>query len=439
MAEPFDVAVIGAGPVGSFAAERMARGGLRVALLEKDVAPGDSTVCAGGLHRSVADVVALPDDLIERRLPALRLVTVRGTTEWRFADPPYLTVERRALDRFLAARAEDAGARLLTRARVVALAPGYGALAYEDEAGGRRTLAARAFVFADGPRSLARTYVGPTPRAAARTWIGLEYDLALPGHALDALEIRLDPAALPLGYAWCFPKRDHVNVGLVTLAPPHGRPLRALLDALVARWPALAGATVLARKGGIVPAAPVPRLHDGNRLAVGDAAGMTNPLTAGGYVCGFLSAAHAADACLAAFASGRFDERALAAYPRRLRRTAHWVAIRAAAVVVDLAARAPAARLYPRLLAGYLRLAHAALGVVRPLGAQTTVGVETRSASQTTPKYVFARSHARASSSSAQASTNGTSAVAATAAPSAGASATVSSAQSPSRTPSVAG
>jgi geranylgeranyl reductase family protein len=330
MAEPFDVAVIGAGPVGSFAAERMARGGLRVALLEKDVAPGDSTVCAGGLHRSVADVVALPDDLIERRLPALRLVTVRGTTEWRFADPPYLTVERRALDRFLAARAEDAGARLLTRARVVALAPGYGALAYEDEAGGRRTLAARAFVFADGPRSLARTYVGPTPRAAARTWIGLEYDLALPGHALDALEIRLDPAALPLGYAWCFPKRDHVNVGLVTLAPPHGRPLRALLDALVARWPALAGATVLARKGGIVPAAPVPRLHDGNRLAVGDAAGMTNPLTAGGYVCGFLSAAHAADACLAAFASGRFDERALAAYPRRLRRTAHWVAIRAA-------------------------------------------------------------------------------------------------------------
>ena len=42
------VSMIGAGPWGSFAAERLARAGLSVLLLEKDAVPGAGTVCGAG-------------------------------------------------------------------------------------------------------------------------------------------------------------------------------------------------------------------------------------------------------------------------------------------------------------------------------------------------------------------------------------------------------
>ena len=70
----YQVAVIGAGPMGSFAAERLARAGLSVIMLEKDPVPGASTVCGGGMHVEVPRYASLPDGLLERKLTACRLV-----------------------------------------------------------------------------------------------------------------------------------------------------------------------------------------------------------------------------------------------------------------------------------------------------------------------------------------------------------------------------
>ena len=46
--EQFDVLIVGAGPAGSFAAERLARGGARVALFDGRPA-GDPKACGGGV------------------------------------------------------------------------------------------------------------------------------------------------------------------------------------------------------------------------------------------------------------------------------------------------------------------------------------------------------------------------------------------------------
>src|ERR1700675_4522123 len=102
---PYQVAVIGAGPMGSFAAERLARARLRVLLLEKDAVPGASTVCGGGMHIQVPRYASLPDDVIERQLRACRLVVSGKTREWRFANTQYVTIKRSELDRYLAERA----------------------------------------------------------------------------------------------------------------------------------------------------------------------------------------------------------------------------------------------------------------------------------------------------------------------------------------------
>jgi digeranylgeranylglycerophospholipid reductase len=365
----FDVAVIGAGPMGSFTAERLARAGLDVALFEKDAQPGDSTVCAGGMHVDLIDFIGLPEELVEKTLPIFRVDISGRITEWHFKERTYFTIHRRDLDTFLARRALDAGVNLFTRSRVVGVEPGRETLSYEFGAErAPRQARAKVFIFADGPNSLSRRILVDAPRAGhPPQFLGVEYDLEARDNAFDALEILPDPEALPFGYVWVFPKRDHVNVGLARLNAIDGDPLWKLLDDFVARRPDLKGRTILRRKGGVIPATLGPVLQRDNCLVVGDAAGMINPLTGGGYVCGFVSATLAAQTCIEAFRGGRLDVSALRRYPRRLRLTKHYVVIRIASGFLKLlllAYRMLRAPVYLKVLNAYFRLIHVAMRFV---------------------------------------------------------------------------
>lgn len=370
----YQVAVIGAGPMGSFAAERLARAGLRVLLLEKDPVPGASTVCGGGMHIEVPRYLSLPDHVIERRFRACRLVVPGKVHEWRFSSTQYVTIKRSDLDRYLAERAVKAGASLRTSALVKEVHPSSGSLVYEArDTGERHEVSAEVFIFADGPNSLAfRTIPGLVQAKAAR-WVGVEYDLAIGPGEFDALEIALDRRRLPFGYYWVFPKSDHVNVGLIRWAASDGPPVRGMLDEFIESRDDLRGRAVVRRLGGVIPAVTISRLQWENCLVVGDAAGMLNPLTGGGYICGFLSANLAARTCVEAFARGRLDRERLQRYTRRVRRTHHFWVVRSLSLLLeglaflDRRLRWP---LYPGVFSAYFRFMHLLLlKVARPISS----------------------------------------------------------------------
>jgi geranylgeranyl reductase family protein len=373
---PYQVAVIGAGPMGSFAAERLARAGVRVLLLEKDPVPGASTVCGGGMHIEVPRYIALPEHVIERHLHVSRLVvTGRKAREWRFGSAQYVTVKRSELDRYMAERAVAAGAVLRVGALVKEVRPAEGTVSYQDIATGRSIeAAAEVFIFADGPNSLAfRTIPGLRLPKTVR-WVGVEYDLVAGPNEFDSLEIVLDKRLLPFGYYWVFPKSDHVNVGLIRWVATDGPPLRRMLDEFVASRQDLCQRAVLRKLGGVIPAVPISRFQWKNCLVVGDAAGMVNPLTGGGYICGFLSATLAAQSCIEAFAGGRLSMTKLKRYGRRVRRTHHFWTVRGLALllsglaVLDRRLRWP---LYATVFEGYFRLMHMLLlRIARPISSE---------------------------------------------------------------------
>ncbi len=357
----YDVAVIGAGPMGSFVAERMARAGLRVVLFEKDEVPGASGVCAGGLAMDIARSIDLPPEAAERSIRVLRLHTPGRTREWSFPSPVCVTVDRRRFDRLLAERAVAAGAELRTGCRDVRVDPSAGSLTFGPD---ERQARARVFIYADGPNSIGRTRKDGLRSAA------VQIDLEAPANDFPALEFFADARWISFGYGWMFPKRDFVSVGIGRLTTVRGPSLWTLLDRLVEERPELRGRRVLRRQGATIPASLAPVLQRDNWLAIGDAAGTVNPLTGGGYLCGFKSAALAAETCVDAFRGGAPDLRVLAEYPRRLRASRPYRVFRGGdlALRTTLAVhRATGRSIYPFALARFLGFVHFALRLgVRP-------------------------------------------------------------------------
>src|SRR5690242_15037781 len=82
----YDVIVVGAGPAGNSAAWELARAGMRVALLEKQMLPRHKT-CGGGMPMAVENVLQLdrlrdlaPDAFVEADTRFMRHT-------WNFGDP----------------------------------------------------------------------------------------------------------------------------------------------------------------------------------------------------------------------------------------------------------------------------------------------------------------------------------------------------------------
>src|SRR6266446_10011224 len=125
--QQFDAIVVGAGPAGSSAALAMARAGLSVAIIERGEYPGAKNVSGAALYAPGLLADLLPDYWEEapvERYLTRRVITFLGkeaavSLDFRtqhFSQPPYngFTILRPTFDRWLAAKAEEAGAILIT-------------------------------------------------------------------------------------------------------------------------------------------------------------------------------------------------------------------------------------------------------------------------------------------------------------------------------------
>jgi geranylgeranyl reductase family protein len=287
----YDVIVVGAGPAGSTTAYRLARAGARVCLLDRARFPRDKP-CGGGLTlRAVRELPFSVDPVVEDRVDTLEL-GLRYTRRWsgRAQEPLILMTQRRRLDAFLADRAAAAGAEFRDGVKVSGVEPS-GAVTIGSE-----RLEADVVVAADGAN-------GATARS-----LGLpahEHAVALEGNVGYAHVSRerfggravVELGAIPGGYAWVFPKGDHVNVG-VGGWQSEGPRLRGRLRELCAAFE-IEEAEVRDLRGHRLPMRGSTRKPvEGRVLLVGDAAGLIDPLSGDGMYEAFVSGRLAAEAAL---------------------------------------------------------------------------------------------------------------------------------------------
>jgi geranylgeranyl reductase family protein len=290
--ERFDAIVVGAGPAGSTAALRLARAGASVLLLERERFPRDKP-CGGGLtERAVKQLPVAVDPVVEEVVDRFELGFRYGTRFVRGGERPLvLMTQRRRLDAFLGEQAARAGADFRDGVRATVVETD-GTVRFDGTAA-----QADVVIGADGVNGLTARALGFGNR---RHGVALEGNVAYV-HAREGRwrgRAVVELGTVPGGYAWVFPKGDHVNVG-VGGWPSVGPRLREHLERACAgyglpheRLESVRGYRLPIRRAGESP------VKD-RVLLVGDAAGLVDPLSGDGIYEALLSSRLAAEAVLA--------------------------------------------------------------------------------------------------------------------------------------------
>jgi geranylgeranyl reductase family protein len=316
-----DLIVVGAGPAGATAALTLARAGVRVLMVERHALPRQKP-CGGGIStRVLTRFPWLSESLPHIPAHAVSSLYLEGPSgeivRMQSNGPAVILIRRIEFDNMLAQLAIRAGAELLAPAAIAQARQDADAVTLRTRDG--RELRAPMVIAADGVNSVIARRLGMNPGwPAAR--LALDMMEETPVSALRAIE----PDTLSVfygyggahGYAYIFPKREHVNVGIGYVLPyfqarvdltPYDLQ-RQFVGDLRARG-LMAGESqrrhftpFLIPIGG-----PLKRTAEGRVLLAGDAGGFVNGFSAEGIYYAMVTGDLAARAVLAARRDGVCD------------------------------------------------------------------------------------------------------------------------------------
>jgi len=317
----FDVIIVGAGPAGSFAAERLARAGVPVALF--DGRPeGEPKACGGGVTSKALKAWPHLLEAVGRTIDELDMYSPSGKHLHLKLDEPFAVYSRIAFDTFLRERARQAGAHVFA-GKISGQGFKRSGDGWTIKTTSGEEFSGKYLIGADGANSaIAKKLAGPLPPAEMEVAFG--YRAPLP-ESSDAATV---VAFLPqwVGYAWAFPRIDHVSFGIATTqdAFDHEALDRLLWDFMVSYYEAAQAGDVramrlwsrksdeaqvnslrlkaeryAARIPGLAPRTWDTRKACGDSWALlGDAAGFADPVTGEGIYYALKSAELFANAYL---------------------------------------------------------------------------------------------------------------------------------------------
>lgn len=207
----YDLLIVGAGPAGSFAAELLARSGARVALF--DGRPeGEPKACGGGVTAKALKAWPQLLNAVGRTINELDLYSPSSKRLHLALDEPFAIYSRVAFDCYLRDRAREAGADVICE-KISSRKINRTDSAWQLKSDTGSEWSTAFLVGADGANSgIAKKLAGPLPPSDMEVAFG--YRAPLPANDVAPTAVAFLPGWV--GYAWAFPRPDHISFGIAT-------------------------------------------------------------------------------------------------------------------------------------------------------------------------------------------------------------------------------
>ena len=308
----FDVVVVGAGPAGGLVAQRVAKAGYAVAIVEEHHEVGEPVQCGGLVTPRVFDYVKCKETILgevhgaDIYSPKGRCIRIDGH------KAEAVVVDRAKFDRAIVADAVRAGAKtfLGTQAQGAQRFDG-GVELLVDRDGQPEKIRTKLLVGCDGVRS------------EVAKWFGiLRPKKILPGFEVEMVGVRGDPGFVQLFvgnefapgfFGWIIPSGDTARVGLcVGQGNAYGFLEKMLRQPHVQQY--VKGAQPLMYIAGGIPLGFPRRSYADNVMVVGDAACQAKATSGGGIFTSLMCADFAGRTAVESLQSGDASARFLRRY-----------------------------------------------------------------------------------------------------------------------------
>lgn len=293
----FDVAIIGSGPAGASAAFELSKSGISTVIIEKETLPRYKT-CGGGLvYRGLKMMPFDITSVVEKEFYSIDTYfsAKHPCITTRREKPIVSMVMRDAFDNLIVEKARDNGVALLQNHKVLDITFGNIQTIHTTEG----NITAKFIIAADGALSPIAKIAG---WKETRTLIpALEYEIEVPMADFERLSqnARFDIDAIPYGYGWCFPKKNHLSIGVAVVVKTNKK---INLKEYYAEYLKTLGISEILNEAGhgfVIPVSPrTDSFVQKNVFLTGDAAGFGDPLVAEGISNSILSGVQAAQAII---------------------------------------------------------------------------------------------------------------------------------------------
>jgi len=300
----YDAVVVGLGPAGATVAYELSRAGMSVLGLEKQSHPRYK-VCGGGLSARIERILD-PDfkSVVEHTINAIQF-TYGGQEPFLIeaASPIAYMVMRDRFDNLLAQKARNAGTEVHEAESALDFIPMPDGMEVITDRGRYRT---KVLIGADGANSIVAQRLFPNQRLrrmpSLESEIGIGQTPLYPGEG----KILIDLGATNRGYAWIFPKKERLSIGVAEFRGRATSP-KGVFQRFVRDEKGLAGFDVPPPYGHPLPLFSAREMTVPNRLVshrallVGDAGHLVDPLFGEGIYYAVRSGQMAAASVLAQF------------------------------------------------------------------------------------------------------------------------------------------